>query len=961
MRLADLVPDKDLGAAGGVEITGVTADSRDVRPGYLFAALPGTRVDGARFIPQALSAGAAAILAGTAAELPQEIDRPVVRDADPHGRLARIAARFAGRQPETVVAVTGTAGKTSVAAFTRQIFSQAGHRAASLGTLGVVTDEGTDYGSLTTPDPVHLHQKLSVLANDGVTHLALEASSHGIDQRRLDGVAIRAAAFTNIGRDHLDYHPTVEAYLAAKLRLFETLLPEDGAVVVDPLSPGGDAVARVAAERGLRLLTVGRSGAALRLLECRPTTSGQTVSIEAAGRVYDLTIPLLGGFQVDNALLSACLAIAVGVPASEALAALESLEGAPGRLELVARTADGAPVFVDYAHKPDALKTVLETLREITDGRLIVVFGAGGDRDRGKRSLMGEVAAAGADVVIVTDDNPRTEEPAAIRTEILAAAPGAQEIGDRREAIRTAIASMGPGDVCVVAGKGHETGQIFGTQTHPFSDADEVREAVGLVSDAAAKPAAPLWTIGAIAQATGGRLTGSDGAVTGISIDTRTLAPGDAFFAIKGDRFDGHAFVSAAYEAGASVAVVSAPVDRPEARAAIEVGDVLQAMGDVGRAARARSQAKVVAVTGSVGKTGTKEALRRALSATGPTHASSASHNNHWGVPLTLSRLSQQDAFGVFEIGMNHAGEITPLTRMVRPHVAVVTTVGPVHIEFFDSVEDIARAKAEIFLGLEPGGVAVVNGDDAITSILIDEAGKAGVDRIVRFGSGADADVRLIACDESAGGSDVTADVFGREIRYRVGAPGRHSAMNSLAVLAAVDLVGADVEKGAAELADLEAGAGRGLQSEIAVPGGTIRLIDDAFNANPSSMRAAFEVLARTPVEPEAKRVAVLGDMFELGDEAPRYHRELSDALQAADIDLVFCAGPLMRNLYDALPGALRGAHADTAADLVEPVRAALTAGDAVLVKGSKASKMTEVVAALTEHAASPSRHQPQG
>nr|WP_245559687.1 UDP-N-acetylmuramoylalanyl-D-glutamyl-2,6-diaminopimelate--D-alanyl-D-alanine ligase [Amorphus coralli] len=469
-----------------------------------------------------------------------------------------------------------------------------------------------------------------------------------------------------------------------------------------------------------------------------------------------------------------------------------------------------------------------------------------------------------------------------------------------------------------------------------------------------------LWTAGAIATAAGGDLLGEDRPVTGISIDTRTLNPGDAYFAILGDRFDGHAFVDGAFEAGAATSVVSDGRAPGEGQTLVAVGDVLEALGDLGRAARARSQAGIVAVTGSVGKTGTKEALRKALSASGPTHASSASHNNHWGVPLTLSRLPADSAYGVFEIGMNHAGEIVPLTGMVRPHVAVVTTVGPVHIEFFGSVEAIAHAKAEIFQGLEPGGVAVVNADDAVTSVLREDATKCGVERIVSFGTASDADVRLLEMDAGPERSTVVADVFGRRVRYVVGAPGRHSAMNSLAVLAAVDLLGADVQAGAAALAELEAGTGRGKQTVLAANGGTIRLIDDAFNANPSSMRAAFDTLALTPTGAGGRRIAVLGDMFELGENAPAFHRDLAGPIEAAGIDRVFCSGPLMRVLFDALPTALRGAYAGTAADLAPFVADAVSAGDVVLVKGSKASRMTEVVSALLEHYA-PLSHNTQG
>jgi len=477
--LADLAP--DLAAAAGaaaVAVGGITADSRKAGPGMVFAGLPGSRADGAAFAAEAVAKGAVAVLVGEGSVVPDGLGVPVIRDADPRRRLALIAAALNGPQPETVVAVTGTAGKTSVAAFARQIFEASGRRAASLGTLGVVTAGGARYGSLTTPDPVALHQSLAGLAREGITHVALEASSHGLDQRRLDGVRFSAAAFTNLGRDHMDYHPTVEDYLAAKLRLFEVLLPEGAPAVLDPAEPMAGRVAAAVVARGLPLLTVGPQGRDLRLVSVEPAGTAQRLVVAAGGDSHAVLLPLLGGFQVSNALVAAGLAVAVGVPAGAAIAALAGLEGAPGRLDLVGRTAEGATVFVDYAHKPDALEAVLSTLRPIADGRLIVVFGAGGDRDRGKRPLMGAVAARLADVAIVTDDNPRSEAPEAIRAAILAAAPGAVEIGDRAEAIRTAVAMLTRGDILVVAGKGHEPGQIVGDTVLPFSDHAVARAAL---------------------------------------------------------------------------------------------------------------------------------------------------------------------------------------------------------------------------------------------------------------------------------------------------------------------------------------------------------------------------------------------------------------------------------------------------------------------------------------------------
>ncbi|MEI8714604.1 MULTISPECIES: UDP-N-acetylmuramoyl-L-alanyl-D-glutamate--2,6-diaminopimelate ligase [unclassified Mesorhizobium] len=474
--LAGILPVEGI-ASVDLEVTGISSDSRQVKAGVVFFALAGTKADGAVYAADAAARGAAAIVAGkgsTIAGLPV----PVLAVDDPRLALAQSAARYFGKQPEIMVAVTGTSGKTSVAAFTRQIWEQAGYAAASIGTTGVVAPGRNDYGSLTTPDPVALHQLLQELADAGVTHASMEASSHGLDQRRLDGVKLAAGGFTNLGRDHMDYHPTIEDYHRAKLRLFDTLLPKGAPAVIfadDPWSAPTTVAAKAA---GLNVLTVGRHGDFLRLKRVEHERHRQRAEVEADGVLYEIDLPLAGDFQISNALVSAGLAISTGTPVAKALMALEKLKGAPGRLDLVGTTGNGAPVYVDYAHKPDALENVLASVRPFTTGRVIVVFGCGGDRDRGKRPIMGEIATRLADVVIVTDDNPRSEVPETIRAAILAAAPGAIEIGDRRQAIHEAVAMLHAGDTLIVAGKGHEEGQTIGSETLHFSDHEEVRAAL---------------------------------------------------------------------------------------------------------------------------------------------------------------------------------------------------------------------------------------------------------------------------------------------------------------------------------------------------------------------------------------------------------------------------------------------------------------------------------------------------
>jgi UDP-N-acetylmuramoyl-L-alanyl-D-glutamate--2,6-diaminopimelate ligase len=479
MKLRAILPPDAVIETGNpdLDVRGVAVDSRAVKPGDLFVAIEGGKTDGLKFVAAAVAAGASAILAQRAPEMPLPAGIAFVRAANARRALALTAAKFFARQPRIIAAVTGTSGKTSVAAFTRQIWTTLGHPAASIGTIGIVSPRGETYGSLTTPDPVALHRSLDALAGEGVTHLAIEASSHGLDQYRLDGLRVAAGAFTNLSRDHLDYHPTIEAYLAAKLRLFEELLAPGGAAIIDVDHDQAAAVVAAANKRGLRLIAVGRDGDGIRLVDSAVDGFAQRLRLVHAGKEFQVRLPLVGEFQVENALVAAGLAIGTGSDPAAVFAALEHIVGAKGRLDL-AGVKNGAPIFIDYAHKPDALAKALDALRPAASGQLVVVFGAGGDRDRGKRPLMGEVAAAKADRVIVTDDNPRSEEPAAIRAAILAAAPGAAEIGDRRAAIRTAIADLRAGDVLLIAGKGHETGQIIGDRTIPFSDHEAVAAAL---------------------------------------------------------------------------------------------------------------------------------------------------------------------------------------------------------------------------------------------------------------------------------------------------------------------------------------------------------------------------------------------------------------------------------------------------------------------------------------------------
>jgi UDP-N-acetylmuramoyl-tripeptide--D-alanyl-D-alanine ligase len=462
--------------------------------------------------------------------------------------------------------------------------------------------------------------------------------------------------------------------------------------------------------------------------------------------------------------------------------------------------------------------------------------------------------------------------------------------------------------------------------------------------------AAPLWTSQAMREAMRAVVSGAlPDAVIGLSIDSRTILPGEAYFAIKGDVHDGHDFVDAALKAGAALAVVASAQRAKFAPDAplLVVDDVLEGLRDLALASRARLTAQVIAVTGSVGKTSTKEALRAVLSAQGETHASVASFNNHWGVPLSLARCPASMRFAIFEIGMNHAGEIDPLVRMVRPHVAVITTVEPVHLEFFAGIEAIADAKAEIFAGVEPGGAAVLNRDNSQFARLAASAQARGISRIVSFGADEQSGARLLDLSLRATSSAVHANILGHDVTYRLGMPGRHMAMNSLAVLAAASLAGADLALAALSLSQVAPAAGRGVRRVLEVGNGEAILIDESYNANPASMAAAINVLGAAEIGPQGRRIAILGDMLELGSTGPDLHRGLAEDVRANRIDLVYCCGPLMRNLWDALSAGKRGGYAENSASLEAQAVSAVRAGDAIMIKGSLGSKMKTIVNAL--------------
>lgn len=922
--------------SGDVEITGITPDSRKVEKGFLFAALPGVKADGIDFLPQAVENGAVAAILPKEAKIP---DLPVIGIFvdDVRLTLAKMTAAFYAPQPETVVAVTGTNGKTSTANFTRQLWEKAGRKAACIGTLGVVTEKGIEYGSLTTPDSVTLHKELHSLFEQGYHHTAIEASSHGLDQHRIDGIRLAAAAFTNITRDHLDYHKTMENYLEAKLKLFDRPL-SSGKVVLNADIPEYPQIKEFCLKRGLTVLDYGRKAEAIKLVEARHETDGQHLELEVFKQKYSVHLPLAGTFQAMNALCSLGLALATMTKEEKAgdyVAALSTLKGAPGRLEYVGKRKNGASVYVDYAHTPDALETILNALRPHTTKRLHVVFGCGGDRDPGKRPQMGAICNNLADVAYVTDDNPRSEDPTLIRAAILPACPKGIDIGNRALAIRTAVAGLEEGDILVLAGKGHETGQLIKGVMHPFDDREEARKAI-------AEADTPLWTAEEIARATNGKAA-KDFEIDGLSIDTRTIKKGDLFIALKGEKSDGHDHAAEALAKGAAGVLVSRLPDGVSGNQAIVVADTMKALEAMAHAARHRSKAKVIGITGSSGKTSTKEMLKTALTSVGKTHTTLGNLNNNIGMPLTLARMPEDTDFAVIEMGISHAGEMTEMTVLAEPDIAMISMIGTAHCEFFKTRADTAVAKAEIFKGMKADGIAFLNADDDQYPLLKKEAEKCGLKDIRSFGENAGNDIVLQYID----GEHISAETGNEKYVYTLNLAGRHQVQNSLGVIGILKALNVDMPTALQALGQLQPVKGRGQRFTVPLADGVFTLIDDSYNANPESMRAGIRVLGSMTPMAGGRRIAVIGDMLELGDQARKLHENLAADLIQNAIDKVYAVGRNSGFMFDALPAGMKGIKTPVSAELAAVIKEEIKTNDIVLVKGSFGSKMSTIIEAL--------------
>ncbi len=911
------------------KISDVTERVSEVKEGSAFFAIKGTKVDGADFIPIAIEKGVSAIVA----DHEIKADIPVRVVADVRRELAMACSLLWPSENLKKVAVTGTNGKTSTVYFVQQLMNLCAVKAVSLGTIGIDGLGGHMDGAMTTLPPKELAQTLAKLQADGVQVVAMEASSHGLDQGRLVGQKLVAGAFTNLTRDHLDYHKTFENYFDAKKNLFSEVLSAGSTAVLNADIPEYDTLKKLAETHGEKIISYGTNGETLCLIKQEPTENGQRITFEVEGEKIVVEIPIFGDFQAMNLMAAMGLCRALGANWTDLTKALPSLKAPAGRLELIGKTPNGALVFVDYAHTPDGLEHVLNSLRAHTKNHLVCLFGCGGDRDKGKRPQMGKIANDLADIVYVTDDNPRSENPTTIRSEILAACPKGIEEKTRAEAIRHAVADLKEGDVLILAGKGHESGQKIGDVEFPFNDRIEAELALKNLMGR------PLWQAQELQMVFGTDIPQYIN-VHGVTFNSKEVRPGDLFIALTGGARDGHEFVKDAVMAGASACVVNHPLAYIPEEKQIVVLDTKEALFALARFSRMRTIAQVIAVTGSSGKTTVKEMLGSCLSVQGKTFITKANLNSNLGVPLTLANMPSNTEYAVIEMGISHPEEMAELSDFVRPDVSIITNILPAHQEFFKTLEMTAMEKAHVFDFQNKNGTAVINADTSMAKILLDQAVIAGVRRLVKFGEKEGVDCQLKHVSAQSKGQKVKAMLFGEQIEFQMNFIGEHYALDAVAVLGVVDAVGASVHQAVQTLETLTPLAGRGKTEEIVLNGQKIILIDDSYNANPGSMKAAIQMLGLY----SGRKIAVLGDMLELGEEAEKNHLDLASILEQNGIQGVFVTGPLMKKMIEVLPTNIQRFWSETPEKVLESLNGFVREGDIILVKSSHGTGLYRLV-----------------
>ena len=889
-------------------ISGLSTNSKEVKKNYIFFAIQGNKVNGEKFINEAINKGASVIVCSKNYKINHK-NIVIVRTNKIRYFLSEITSKFYRLKPKNIIAVTGTNGKTSVADIYYQILRINNIPVATIGTLGIKYNSKIIKTNLTSPDTLTLHKNLYFLKKKKIDNVIIEASSHGLEQKRLHHINFKAAIFTNFSQDHLDYHKTMSAYLNAKLILFKEILSKKSIVISDKEIQPFTLIKKITQKKNLKILDINKEFKKIKNIYLKSTSD----------------------FKIKNLAMAIQAVKLCGLKNKSIYEAVKKLKEVNGRLELVKKYPNNIQVFIDYAHTPDALLKTLKSLKSNYRNNISLVFGCGGDRDQKKRSLMAKIADDNCKKIYITDDNPRNENPKKIRKELLKyiSKNQAVDIGNRALAIKKAIQNASPKEIILIAGKGHEEQQIYKNKIFNISDKKIIKN-IKIKKKFISKKKQKYLQNKSILK----KILRKDILVNfnGLSIDSRTIKKDNLFLAFKGKKNDGNKFINDALKKGAGCIATSSIVKKNEKRI-IKIKNPISFLNDFAKLKREHSLAKIIAITGSSGKTSLKNLIKDLLQNFGKTYSSPKSFNNHLGVPISLSNLSFDDKFAVFEVGMSRAREIRNLTKLIKPHIGIITNIGEAHLENFKNTHGIAKAKSEIIENIKPGGTIILNRDDKFFNYLFRKA-KLYKLKISTFGSHKKSDVRIKQIINKDNTVKILVNINNQSIDFEIKDLNIYNVLASIVILKELKI---NLSKVKTKYKNFELSEGRGKKHFISRYNKKFRLIDESYNANPLSVKNAINNLNLIKKE-KFKKYLILGDMLELGSKSKKYHEELSKVINNSDIDKVFIKGKKTIFTYKHLNKDKRGNILQDDEDIDLSLSKMISNNDYLMIKGSNAT-----------------------
>ena len=920
-----------------IPVGGISFDSRKGKKRDIFFAIKGNQTSGIKFINDALSKGASAIISSKKVKYKNR-QIPLILVKNVRKSLSEACSNFYKKKPTNIVAVTGTNGKSSVADFFYQILSLNKISVASIGTLGVFSKNYNKKTNLTSMDSLSLHKNLQILARNKVNYVILEASSHGLQQKRLNNLNINTGIFTNLSHDHLDYHKSMKSYFNSKMYLFKNLLKKNSKIITDEENKEFKIIKNIANKRKIKKITIGSTSGNIIILHTKYKKNKQIVKISINSKIFLLDIPLIGYFQVKNLLMAALAASCCGLNQNKIFSQIHKIRPVPGRLERVASLNNNSNIIVDFAHTPDALEQSLIALKKQFKKEIILVFGCGGERDKKKRLIMGKIAKKYCRKIFVTDDNPRNEDPKKIRNIIMKTCKKiAVNIGSRKKAIKTAINELESNEILLVAGKGHEETQDYGNKIINFSDKNVIKEIIKKRKLFSKKH---CWTE-EIARKVFKNSNLKNANYDGVSINTKTIKKNNLFFAIRGKNTDGHKFAKEAIEKGAIKSVISKKINQLSNNKIIKVKSTFSSLNNLAKVTRNNSCAQIIGITGSVGKTTLKNLISFALTNYGKVYHSPHSYNNKFGVPLSLSNLKSNTEYGIFEIGMSKKGEIDNLSKIVKPEIAIITNISEAHFENFNTLKDIAKAKAEIIDNILENGNIILNKDDKFFTFLSDKARKKGIN-VISFSSKQKADIFLLNIRKIRNHYRLKIAIKNKIFYFDSIYSTNNFINNILACISALSVLNLDLNNVKKKFMNFVIPNGRGDIKIVKKFKKRFKFIDESYNANPLSMTSAIKNMNYYERKNNVQKLVLLGDMLELGKKSKKLHRALSTTINKSDIDKVFVYGKHIRETFKFLSTNKKGKVFNNLKEAYDHFSEILHNNDLLMVKGSNATGLNQ-------------------